>query len=79
MSLAEFVTLYLIQLIFWLWVVRWGGAERLEGTFLSGLYLHVFAPRWTTEGIKLFGYGSILFSTVLFVAGIFYPDFRYFF
>lgn len=78
MSLAEFVTLYLIQLLFWLWVVRWGGAEWLEGTFLAGFILHIFAPRWTTEGIKLFGYGSIFISTVLFIAGIFYPDFRHF-
>jgi len=73
MSLTELIITYLINLIFWLWVVRWGGAEWLEGTFTSGFFIHIFAPRWSADGIKLFGYGMILISTVLFIVGIFYP------
>ena len=79
MSLTELVVTYLLQLVFWLWIVRWGGAEWLEGTFLSGFLVHIFAPRWSAEGIKLFGCGAILVSTVLFVVGLFSPDFRYLF
>lgn len=79
MSLIELIIAYLIQLAFWLWIVRWGGAEWLEGTFLSGFLVHIFAPRWSVDGIKLFGWGAILISTVLFVIGIFSPDFRQFF
>ena len=79
MSLIELIIAYLIQLAFWLWIVRWGGAEWLEGTFISGFLVHIFAPRWSADGIKLFGWGAILISTVLFVIGVFSPDFRQFF
>lgn len=79
MSLTELIVVYLLQLLFWLWIVRWGGAAWLEGSFLSGLLVSVFAPRWSAEGIKLFGYAMILLSTVLFVVALFCPDFRYLF
>jgi len=79
MSLTPLITTYLIQLVFWLWIVRWGGAEWLEGTFLSGFLVHIFAPRWSADGIKFFGWGAILISSVLFVIAIFFPDFRYLF
>ena len=79
MSLLSLITIYLINLIFWLWIVQWGGAEWLEGTFISGFLVHIFAQRWSAQGIKLFGYGIIIVSTLLFILGIFYPDFRFFF
>lgn len=79
MSLTELIVIYLINLVFLLWVVRWGGAEWLEGTLTSGFLIHFFAPRWSADGIKLFGYGTILISTILFIVAIFYPDFRHFF
>ena len=76
MSLTVFIITFLINLVFWLWVVRWGGAEWLEGTFTSGFLIHIFAPRWSAEGIKLFAYGMIVISTILFILGIIFPDFR---
>jgi hypothetical protein len=76
MSLTWWVVTYLADLLFWLWVVRWGGAEKLEGTFSSGFLISILAPQWSEEGIKLFGYGAIVISTVLFVLGIFFADFR---
>jgi hypothetical protein len=79
MSLAELTVIYLLNLLFWLWIVKWGGAERLEGSFIAGLFVHLLAPRWTADGIKLFGYGSLLVSTILFVLGVFSPDFREYF
>jgi hypothetical protein len=79
MSLIELTITYLIDLIFWLWVVKWGGAEWLAGTFTSGFLISIFAPRWSSDGIKLFGYGAILISTIFFVIAVFSPDFRYFF
>ena len=76
MSLVELITFYLLNLAFWLWVARWGGAEWLEGTFLSGFLVSIWAPRWSAEGIKLFAYGTLFFSTVLFVLALFIPDFH---
>ncbi len=79
MSLAELTVTYLLNLLFWLWIVKWGGAEWLEGSFISGRFVHLLAPRWSADGIKLFGYGSLLVSTVLFILAVFYPDFRGFY
>jgi hypothetical protein len=78
MPLTGLIAVYLIDLVFWLWVVRWGGAELLEGTFISGLLIHFFATRWSADGIKLFGYAAIFISTILFVVALFFPDFREF-
>ena len=36
------------------WVLFWGGAEWLEGTFTSGFLVHELAHRWSAEGIKLY-------------------------
>ncbi len=78
MPLIRWIICYAASLLFWLWIVRWGGAERLEGTFTSGLLIHIFAPRWSAEGIKLFGWGTIIVTTIFFVLGIFFADFRWF-
>ena len=79
MSLTGLIVTYLINLLFWLWVVRWGGAEWLEGTFTSGFLIHFFAPRWSADGIKLFGYGTLFISTLYFLAALFYPELRDYF
>ena len=76
MSLTGFILSYAVSLVFWLWIVRWGGARWLEGTLASGLQVHIFAPRWSADGIKLFGWGAIFISTIAFVLGLFWPDFR---
>jgi hypothetical protein len=78
MTIPSWILTYLIDLGFWLWVVRWGGAEWLEGTLSSGFLVNIFAPRWSADGIKLFGYGIIFISTIYFILGIFFPDFRHF-
>ena len=79
MGLIELIVVFLIQLLFWIWVVRWGGARRLEGTFTSGFLINIFAPRWTEDGIKLFAYCSIVITTILFLLAIYIPDLRYIF
>jgi hypothetical protein len=79
MSLTELVVIYSLNLLFWVWVIKWGGAKWLEGSFISGLLIHIFAPRWTAEGIKLFGYGSLVITTILFILALIWPDFGYFF
>lgn len=76
MTLSQWTILYIIDLLFWLWILHWGGAERLEGTFTSGLLVDIFAPRWSADGIKIFGWCILLGSTVLFIGGLFYPGIR---
>jgi hypothetical protein len=76
MSELAWIACYGLNVLFWLWLIRWGGAERLEGTFTSGLLLSTFAPRWSADGIRLFAWISLIGSTVTFLIGIFRPDFR---
>jgi hypothetical protein len=64
--------------LFWLWVVRRGGAEWLEGTFCSGFLIHIFAPRWSAEGIKLFGWLMLVGNVILFLIGLFVPVARFY-
>jgi len=52
------------------------GAEWLEGTFTSGFLISSFAPRWSADGIKLFGWATLVISTVLFALGLFSPGGR---
>ena len=76
MGLTAWCLFYGIELIFWIWIIRWGGAERLEGTFSSGFLLHMFAPRWSADGIKLFAWLMMIVSTIWFAIGLFNPGVR---
>ena len=74
MSLEYWILFYVINLIFWIWILFWGGAEFLEDTVLGMLflgYIHIH-----TEVIKLAGWIILIFLTILFIVGIFSPDFR---
>ena len=78
MELIAWIIGYLLNLLLCLWIVRWGGAEWLEGTFLSGFLLNIFAPRWSAEGIKLYIWLTMMISTVWFLLGLFWPEIRLF-
>ena len=78
MTLSGWIIIFLVQVLFWIWVIRWGGAERLEGTFTSGFLISWLAPRWSAEGIKLFAWLSLIAGTAWFFAGLFYPELRFF-
>jgi hypothetical protein len=56
--------------LFWAWILFWGGAERLEGSMLSGFLLWIRAPEWPAEGIKLFAWGSWICQTIGFVIAL---------
>ena len=78
MELFAWIIGYLLNLLLCLWMVRWGGAEWLEGTFLSGFLVNIFAPRWNAEGIKLLIWLTLLISSVWFLLGLIWPEIRIF-
>ena len=78
MSLPEWIISYIALTIFWLWIVRWGGAEWVEGKFISGFLVHIWAVTWSAEAIKVFAWGALIINTVLFALGIIFSDFRWF-
>ena len=65
-----------ISSLFWLWVCLWGGADKLEGTFLSGIIVDIFAPRWNTNGLKIFAWLFLILGSGWFVLGLFKPELR---
>jgi hypothetical protein len=75
-SLGHWSLFALLDALFWLWVLRWGGAERLEGTFASGFLVSWFAPKWSAEGIKLFALLSLVGTLLAFAVGLFVPEIR---
>jgi hypothetical protein len=76
MSTTHWVLGYIVDLLFSLWVLRWGGARWLEGTFASAFLISWFAPRWSAEGIRLFVLLSFLVTTGWFVVGLLVPETR---
>ena len=76
MSIAGWVLGYVVDLLFTLWILRWGGARWLEGTLASGFLISWFAPRWSAEGIRAFVFLSFIVTSVWFVVGVFVPEAR---
>ena len=74
--MIEWIFLYILSLLFWLWIALWGGAERLENT-LEGFLLIDMASFLETDTIKIFAWFVIFVSTILFLIGIFNPEFRF--
>jgi hypothetical protein len=77
MSLVVWILLFAGLSIFSSWVLFWGGAERLEGTFASGFLIDIFAPRWSAEGIKVYTALAWLFCGIWFLVGLFVPAARF--
>jgi hypothetical protein len=59
-----------------LWVLLWGGAEWLEGKFISGFLVSFFAPKWSVDQIKIAAFCGILLNAAFFIFGLFVPSFR---
>jgi hypothetical protein len=72
------IGIFLLNSLFWCWILFWGGAERLEGSFLAALLVHFRASRWSSEGIRLFALLSWLISAFWFVVGLFSSEVRHF-
>lgn len=77
MDILVWVLFYIFELTFWCWIVRWGGAEWLEGTLASGFLIQYLAPTWTAEGIKFFVWVYFVVATIWFIVGIFVPSLRF--
>ncbi len=76
MSIGFWIATYLAILLFWLWVVRWGGAERLEGSAITD-WFDWLSSRLHADGIKVIGWLAIGLASAWFVAGLFVPSARF--
>jgi hypothetical protein len=67
---------HILNAAFWSWVVFYDGAERLEGSFASGFLINIWAPGWTAEGIRFFGWVALIAGGIGFVVGLIVPSLR---
>lgn len=65
-----------LSTLFWLWVLLWGGAEWLEGTFASGFLISWIAPTWSADGIRLFALLMLVIGSIHFLIGLFSTGWR---
>ena len=76
MGLAAWVGVFLVSSLFWAWILFWGGADWLEGSWLAAVFVHFRAMEWTAEGIKLFAGLVWLCESIWFAIGLFAPAAR---
>lgn len=76
MSLFWWTVFHALDATLWLWILRWGGAAWLEGTFLSGFIVSTFAPRWNAEGLRMAALIMLVFCAISFALGLLMPDVR---
>jgi hypothetical protein len=80
--LSKWIYYYIGDLVFWLWIFKWGGAELIGDTFISGFFTFMISLKWhemSPEGLKLFGWLIITVHTILFIIGLTTPEFIAFF
>jgi hypothetical protein len=77
MTLSQWTGSYVLNTLFWLWVVRWGGAEWLVEQLSSVLLISALVPRRTVAVIKLLGWVILVTTRVWFLVGLFFPGARF--
>lgn len=79
MSVNNWIIYYIYDAVFWIWIFYLGGAEKIGGTFISGIFYFLITLKWwemSAEGIKIFGWVIITAHTIVLLIGIKYPEFR---
>ena len=75
-SLSVWILLYVADLLFFLWLLLWGGAEWIERRFIAISLLNIFAFYWDSEQIRLYALIMLVAATIWFVIGVFAPVVR---
>ena len=76
MTIIGWVIGHSIITAFWLWIIRWGGAELLEGRVASLFLISEHAYFWDAETIRIVACVILAVSLVWFVLGLFFPEMR---
>lgn len=72
MEVGVWILLYLITVIFWLWVLKWGGSDYLVGWKAWGL-LGWFTGHWDAKQIEFYAFILLVIESIWFIAGLFSP------
>jgi hypothetical protein len=78
MSLGVWCMMFLVKALYSMWIVRWGGAGWIKGTFLSPFFGRWQMLGFEEEGLRLYAGCYLLVSACIFIAGIPIGSIRYF-
>lgn len=79
MTLTNWIIIYVANLLFWLWLTKLEGAEKIGDTPMSGIFTFLFTLKWreiNAEGIRFFWSIVFILHTLFFILGIKVPAFR---
>lgn len=75
MSVWMWLLLYGMMSLLYKWIISWGGARYIQG-WKSIFFLNMESGAWNEEQIRAMALLLWVLSTLLFMAGLFYPDLR---
>lgn len=77
MSTSLWILSYIAYSIIYKWIISWGGAQYIKG-WKSIFFTDMESSDWNTEQIRLMTLFLWLIYTILFLIGLFYPEYRFF-
>lgn len=75
MSLLTWILSHVTLAAFWLWILSFGGAEKIEG-WKSFFIIGWFAALWTAEQLRLYALCILVLQVPWFIAGLLIPQWR---
>jgi hypothetical protein len=77
MSTSLWILSYIAYSIIYKWIISWGGAKYIKG-WKSVFFTDMESSDWSTEQIRLMTLFLWLIYTILFLIGLFHPEYRFF-
>lgn len=74
-SMGTWLIYHGLGMLFWLWLLCWGGAERVTGWRAWGL-IGWFAGHWSAEQLRLYALLLLALQGIWFIGGLFSPAWR---
>jgi hypothetical protein len=76
MALIAWIVIYILSALFWLWILKWGGAKWLEG-WRAFFIVDWFTGWWTAEQLRLYALCVLVLETIWFFVGLANPELRF--
>lgn len=76
MSLLAWIGVFALECLLWSWILFWGGARRLEGSWLAELVV-LRGSVTTADGLRLVAWVLWIGGTAWFLVGLLVPGARW--
>ncbi|XID75285.1 hypothetical protein ACF3NA_01660 [Alkanindiges sp. WGS2144] len=76
MSVSLWIIIYVLNSLWWKWILSWSGAQWLEG-WKAWFFLEWFTADWQAEQIRFYALLMWILTTLWFVVGLIAPAARF--